>query len=71
MDKEDKDILIVIIFIGSLMFLVVGFLVVGITIFYGIDYNNEAHFVDFKCEGMFHDKVCTAEIMSIGDIRVR
>ena len=38
---------------------------------YCIDYNNEAHFVDFKCEGLFKNKVCTAEIISIGDIRVR
>ena len=38
---------------------------------YCIDYNNDAHFVDFNCEGYAWNKICTTDIISIGDVRVR
>ena len=38
---------------------------------YCIDYNSEAHFVNIKCKGFMTSKKCTAQIISIGDLRVR
>ena len=38
---------------------------------YCIDYDNNAHFVNIKCKGFMLSKECTAQIISIGDIRVR
>ncbi len=38
---------------------------------YCVDYNYDAYFVDIKCEGWFQDTKCTADIISVGDVRVR
>ncbi len=36
-----------------------------------VDVLGNAHYVKFKCEGFLWDKECTAQIISIGDVRVR
>ncbi len=38
---------------------------------YCVDYDNNAHFVNIKCKGFMLSKECTAQIISIGDIRVK
>ncbi len=38
---------------------------------YCIDFNSNAHFVSIKCNGFMQSKECTAQIISIGDVRIK
>ena len=36
-----------------------------------IDHNNDAHFVDIRCDGFLWNIECKATIISVGEVRVR